>query len=122
MSDGLRVVRASGIGLALCLVACSSSVVGPTAGDYKVTWQKLAATGAALSDPVVVPGSKKYAAVGGVAFDSDTVALLSDGMSLDAVRLGPSGAIVTAPFTVATRPYAMRSHNTDQLFARRGTE
>ena len=69
-----------------------------------------------------MPGSKKYAAVGGVAFDSDTVALLSDGMSLDAVRLGPSGAIVTAPFTVATRPYAMRSHNTDQLFARRGTE
>jgi hypothetical protein len=91
-------------------------------GDLKTIWQKIAATGAASSDPVVIPGPKKYGAVGGVAFDGDTVALLRYDNSLDMVRIGPTGAIVTAPVTVGKRPNYLVALIRGQFFARRGAE
>ncbi len=100
-------------------------VVEPGATNtWKAAWQKLSATGAALTDPVVMPGTKNYpGAIGGVAFDADTVvALLGDDNALDTVRIGPTGAIVTAPVAVAKRPFALQVQPTDQLLARRGTE
>ena len=46
-------------------------VVEPGATNtWKAAWQKLSATGAALTDPVVMPGTKNYpGAIGGVAFE-----------------------------------------------------
>ena len=79
------------------------------------------------STPHIGPATRvdTYAALGGaVAFDGDTVALLlatsgNTDNGFQAVRVGPSGAIVTPPVTVAQRPFALGG---SAGLARRGTE
>ena len=102
-----------------------------TTETWKMYWQKLAPTGAAATDPVLLWGPLSFSGgsfdvAGPVAFDGDTVALLlsngASGVAIQAVRIGPSGTIVTAPFTVGQHPYPLTARGTDQLLARRGTE
>ena len=109
----------------LRVVYTQETVAADFTSTWKAYWQKVAGTGAALTDPIILPGPKNYPALGGaVAFDGDTVALLlatsgNPDNGFQAVRVGPSGAIVTPPVTVAQRPFALGG---SADLARRGTE
>jgi hypothetical protein len=101
-------------------------ILGGTVDDFAGIWQRIDATGAALSPPSVVYDLVKYyTRVSAVAFGTDTVVWLSNwwdsslGGGVALVRVDATGNVVTPAYQVASGPV---SFSTWGAIARRGPD
>ena len=77
------------------------------ANTWGVMWQKVGATGDALSSPVVLGAVPPYSGpIQGVALGADTVVLIGrdNATSLFAARIGGDGGVITSPFRIMALP------------------